>query len=59
MGSTIGHSPENFSLLRHITVNLLKSEPTKISINRKRKKSGWDEEFLLKVLLNDGKSQGI
>ena len=54
-----GHSPENFSLLRHITLNLLKSEPTKISINRKRKKSGWDEEFLLKVLLNDGKSQGI
>ena len=57
--SRSGHSAENFSLLRHFALNLLKSEPTKISIRRKQKRAGWGDEFLLQVLLNDGKAQGF
>jgi predicted transposase YbfD/YdcC len=55
--SRAGNSAENFSLLRHFALNLVKSEETKISVRRKQKKAGWGEEFLLKILLNDGKSK--
>jgi predicted transposase YbfD/YdcC len=46
-----GNGPQNFAVLRHIALNLLKREDTaKISIRAKRKKAGWDNDFLLKVL---------
>lgn len=51
-----GHSGENFSMLRLFALNLVKSEPTKISVRRKQKKAGWGEDFLLKILLNDGRA---
>jgi hypothetical protein len=36
--------------LRHIALNLLRREDTaKISIRAKRKKAGWDNDYLLKV----------
>lgn len=45
------HSAANFSTLRHIALNLLKQEKTaKVGIKIKRNKSGWDENYLLKVL---------
>lgn len=45
------HAPENLAIIRHIAVNKLKNETSlKRGIKAKRKKAGWDEQYLLKVL---------
>lgn len=45
------HGAENFAMLRHIAVNLLKREKTaKVGVKIKRNKAGWDNDYLLKVL---------
>ena len=47
-----GNADENFAIARHIAVNKLKNETTlKRGIKGKRKKAGWDNEYLIKVLL--------
>ena len=44
-------SAEKLATLRHIGLNLLKQEKScKLGIASKRKKAGWNEDYLLKVL---------
>jgi predicted transposase YbfD/YdcC len=44
------HGAENFSRLRRIALNKLKSDPAKLSLKNKRYKCSLDREYLLKTM---------
>ena len=46
-----GHAPENMTVMRKIALNLLAKESSKGSKKAKRLKAGWDNDFLIQVLL--------
>ena len=47
-----GHADANFSLLRRHALSLLKNEQTsKVGIKNKRLTAGWNDDYLLKVLI--------
>lgn len=49
----VGYAAENFAVLRHIALNLLRHDHSvKAGVKAKRLKAGWDDAYLLK-LLND------
>ena len=43
------NAAQNFAVLRHIALNLLRREPSKGSIKTKRLRAGWDLDYLCKV----------
>ncbi len=47
----IGNAASNFSIIRHLALNLLKNEKTsKVGIKIKHSKAGWSNTYLAKVL---------
>lgn len=45
------HAPENFAVIRQFALNLLKQDDSlDIGISAKRKRAGWDHNYLLKLL---------
>jgi len=48
------HGAENFVVIRHIALNLIKLEESKGSLRGKRKRAGWNHRYLAKVLLASG-----
>ena len=47
-----GNAAENFAVMRHLALNLLKSvKDTKLSVRLRRMSAAWDEDFLMKVLV--------
>ena len=50
----IGNASENLAIIRRVALNLLKQEKTsKVGITARRKRAGWDNQYLLKVLMAD------
>ncbi len=49
----LGNSAANMAILRHIALNLIKSDKkAKIGIKNRRLKAGWDDDYLLQIILN-------
>ncbi len=44
------HGPENLAILRKLALNVLRSARPEISIRRKRKRSGWSDEFAKSII---------
>ncbi len=44
------HAPANFAVIKHIAMNLLSKAKGKHSLRVMRKKAGWNNQFLLKIL---------
>ena len=46
----VDHGPENMTVLRHVALNLLKQEPSKMSIQSKRLRAACNNEYPEKVV---------
>jgi predicted transposase YbfD/YdcC len=46
-----GNAAENFAVMRHLALNLLKSlKDIKLSVRLRRMRAAWNQDFLLQVL---------
>jgi predicted transposase YbfD/YdcC len=53
----VGHSAANMAIMRHIALNLIKTEKTAtVGVKTKRLKAGWDNAYLLKILFGGGQN---
>lgn len=49
------NAPENFAIIRHIALNMLKMEKTaKVGLKIKQNKAGWNNNYLIKILKASG-----
>ena len=47
----VGNAAENFAVMRHLALNMLKSvKGSKVGVKTRRMLAGWDDNFLLRVL---------
>lgn len=47
----IGNSAANMAIIRHIALNIVKSDKTaKVGVKNKRLKAGWDEDYLVQLV---------
>lgn len=47
-----GHASENFNTLRKLSMAMIKQDKSKGSLKGKRKRAGWDTQFLMNLLLS-------
>lgn len=45
------NAPANWAILRHTALNLLRKHPGKMGVKAKQKKAGWDERFLMELIV--------
>ena len=45
------NAPANFAVIRHIAHNLIRRAPGKPSLRQRRKAAGWDDDFLVQILV--------
>ena len=46
----LDNGPNNLAVLRHMALNILNSQKSKISTRRKVKRAGWNNAFLANLL---------
>jgi hypothetical protein len=46
------NTAENFAVVRHIVLNILKRMDDKLSVARRRRRCCYDDDYLQKVLLS-------
>ncbi|MGA7054062.1 MAG: ISAs1 family transposase [Mycobacterium sp.] len=50
MRSRMDHAPQNLAILRHMALNLIRTETSKGSLRKKFRRAAWSDSFLAKVL---------
>lgn len=46
------NGPQNMAIVRHAALNIIKQIPDKASIKVRRKTAAWDDQYLLKAIIN-------
>jgi len=50
MRNRMDHAPQNLAILRHMALNLIRTETSKGSLRKKLRRAAWSDSFLAKVL---------
>jgi hypothetical protein len=45
-----GHGPANMAVVRHAAMNLLTRAKPIVSLKNRRKKAGWNQDYLEKII---------